>query len=575
MAAPVFAGLGTSSATSSGSSQNVAYPASIASGDLLLLIVSGARSSVNDVGPPGALTPTGFTSLSDQYYYWSTSNLNARGLLQIFYRVADGTETGNLAVSIFGHVGTSTVCQMRIGRITGADTTAPIEDWASYGHTNALGTSTISYPAVTITTATDRLLVAISAAADDSPLHAAPTGSPGASAYSATNAGALGTTTGSDTQIGVWWRDSGLSATNFTASGTGSAADGMGAFHLLIKPASSLTHSSLDCQPGSLAVTGTAASPVSARLIDAASGSMALTGFDTSLGKGYVFNAETGNYVLTGTSMTPLADRMLNAAPGSMALTGVLAGIGRDLSLQADPGSYALTGLLASPLADRAIAADSGVFTLTGSSGGLLADRLLSVDSGSFAVTGAAASPLAGRVLAGDPGAYALTGTLTSLIAGRTIAADPGSYVLAGELAELLFGGAANNYELDANPGSYALTGTAALVLAGRMLSGDPGSYAHAGVLTGLVATRVLAADPGVYAVTGALASVLADRVISATPGSYVLTGAEIETVVERAIAALAGSYTVTGRATVLEGSGAVPAEARVRTILMSRFGIY
>jgi hypothetical protein len=86
---------------STGATVDPAYPASIVSGDLLVLVVGMKPSSANggSVTTPGGWTP--ITSLTGAGGYGTalaadTGNTNVFA----FYKVSDGTETGNLSVSL-------------------------------------------------------------------------------------------------------------------------------------------------------------------------------------------------------------------------------------------------------------------------------------------------------------------------------------------------------------------------------------------------------------------------------------------------------------------------------------------
>jgi hypothetical protein len=270
---------------------------------------------------------------------------------------------------------------------------------------------------------------------------------------------------------------------------------------------------------------------------------------------GFTLDAQPGSFVLTGAVAGVVSGRVLDAQPGAYTLTGVLATLGKGYTLNAEPGVYTLTGAQAELLAARVLSADPGSLALTGFQAQTAAGRVLSADPGSFAITGALAGVYVGRALLAEPGSFAVTGAPAELLAARVLSADPGAFTLTGVLAELVFdsGTPVNHYTLDAQPGSFTLTGFDAQLLAARMLSADPGNY----VLTGMVAAA------------------LADRVIVASPGEFSVTGAQADVVTARVMNALAGVFTITGSSAALEGPAAEEVERRIRTILMSRFGIY
>lgn len=192
----------------------------------------------------------------------------------------------------------------------------------------------------------------------------------------------------------------------------------------LIPASGSPTAYSLDCQPGSYTVTGTAASPVAARALSASPGSYAVTGSSARPVAARLINASPGTYAITGTAALPVADRLLSASPGSYTLTGVAVGFtaatAGSFVLAAEPGSYAVTGVAASPVATRVFNASPGAYSITGSATGVVAGRAINASPGSYVLTGSAALPVASRLLSATPGSYTLSGaavtfTLTSL----------------------------------------------------------------------------------------------------------------------------------------------------------------
>lgn len=273
-----------------------------------------------------------------------------------------------------------------------------------------------------------------------------------------------------------------------------------------------------------------------------------------SAGGVYALDAQPGSFSLTGVAASPVAGRVIDAATGSYTLTGILATLAKGYTLDAAPGSFALTGVAAGTLTDRVINATAGAYALTGVLASPVRGLFLSADPGVFTITGTQAAAVASRVLSADPGSFALTGIAASPVAGRVLSAEPGAFALTGVIADLLYGaGALNNYELNAETGVYTLSGVAAST----------------------VAARVLAADAGNYVLTGIIAGVLADRAINAAPGQFDITGVDASTLADHVLEAVTGIYAITGKAAGLEIPAVGGLEPRIRTILMSRFGIY
>lgn len=258
-------------------------------------------------------------------------------------------------------------------------------------------------------------------------------------------------------------------------------------------------------------------------------------------GGAYEINAEPGSYAVTGSAATLLHHRLLSADPGSYAVTGAEAILARGRFLVADPGAYAVTGaeatLIYTPAGAYELTCEAGTYAITGADAMLLVGRALSADPGAYSVTGTDAALLAGRVLHAEPGSYTLTGSEAALLVGRVLAALAGDYALTGADATLTYTPATGAYELVCAPGSYAVTGADASLVMGR----------------------VLAAAPGVYTVTGSDAATLVGRVLEAAPGSYLVTGAEAAFLYHRALAADPGAYAVSGLDAGLTWSGETP----------------
>jgi hypothetical protein len=240
---------------------------------------------------------------------------------------------------------------------------------------------------------------------------------------------------------------------------------------------------SLDCQPGSFALTGIAASPVSARFVNSAPGSYTLTGTAATVPVGRAVSADPGAYTVTGSPATLPAERLIPALPGSYAVAGVSAGTLADRLLNAVPGSYTLTGVNA----DLVYGALAGAFSLD-------------CQSGSFGLTGTSTGLLSTRFLTATPGAYSLTGNVAGLVSGRFVSALPAAFALTGSQAGLEAGRA-----VSALPGAYALTGAASGLLATRIVSADPGAYALAGNATLVYTPLTAPVVPGSVSVSHAL----------------------------------------------------------------------
>lgn len=169
----------------------------------------------------------------------------------------------------------------------------------------------------------------------------------------------------------------------------------------------------LAADPGSYALTGTAAGlKVTHRLV-ADAGSYAVTGTDANLTKQTslsllgVFSASLIPALWWDRTLSPYAWFAIEAAttpaaPGSYTLT-------------ADPGSYALTGTAAGLTASRILGAGAGSYTLTGVNATISRVLALGAGAGSYALTGTDVGFRRALRLVAGSGSYALTGTDATL----------------------------------------------------------------------------------------------------------------------------------------------------------------
>jgi hypothetical protein len=453
MAAPVVASVGTAT-FSSGSVSSVAipYPSGISSGDLLVLL-AGERDDF------GISTPTDWT-LIDSLQQNTVTGAN------VFYKRATGSESGSLTVSRGGS-GTAPMggCMIRVtGAIAAGNPTGGVrgEGFAQVG----VGNTADWIPAdLDPPDAQDRLMLALGFANSDLL---------GESGQSLTGGTATlsqifhaETTQGSDATI------AGYSATHTAAtvfdfgSATTAAAHGHIWFSLAILPAAGGGAFTLDAQPGSFALTGTAATPLAGRNVNAQPASYQASGVAAGVPAGRVVNAQPGSYAMSGADAGTLAARLVNAATGSYALTGTAAGTVAGRALSADPGVYTVTGfdaeLVYTPL--------GGAFELN-------------AEPGVYTLTGAIAGTLAARILVGDPGSYTLTGTLAGVTATRLIGALPASYTVTGFQAQV-----GRVFDLNAEPGGYSITGSQATFSRTLLIVATAGAYTVTGADADLVRT--------------------------------------------------------------------------------------
>lgn len=197
-------------------------------------------------------------------------------------------------------------------------------------------------------------------------------------------------------------------------------------------------------------------------------------------GATYTLTAEAGSFSISGTDASLLVGRSIEAAAGSYSITGTDAGLLKGYSLNAEAGSYSVTGTDAALSYGRALAAEAGSFSLSGTDASLLHGRYLSAEAGSYSLTGTDATltytPVGGYVLTAEPGSFSVSGTDASLLYGRVLSAESGSFAISGTAATL-----AKGFRLSAEAGSYSLSGTAAQFFINRVLSAEAGSFTITG----------------------------------------------------------------------------------------------
>jgi hypothetical protein len=176
MASPSYISKGVF-ADGQGATVNVTYPGSINTGDLIFLLAFN-QQELETIG--GINTPSGFTHLIGGGMTNGTSG-NPLGGFELYYKVADGTETGTVGVTRTGTTAANTLLCGQIYLVRGV---APL---AINAFTSNVGSGvTATWGAITLT-GVDRLLIAFTANNDASGIDA-PTG------YDLPDADTVGTT---------------------------------------------------------------------------------------------------------------------------------------------------------------------------------------------------------------------------------------------------------------------------------------------------------------------------------------------------------------------------------------------
>lgn len=447
---------------SGGTSVSPAYPASIAAGDLLLLIVGQKPSAANG---GSCSTPSGWTALTPitgaggygATLGADTGNTNLYG----FWKEAAGSESGSLAVT----VGANNVCWAAILRLSNDSGRWSVA--SATGSDTSAGNVSIAFGADPGVKAADYVIGGM----------CIPTDVTTPSQFSAEAFTQTGVTFGTVSEVAEADSGNGNDIGGFLcraaiSSGTSSAAPTMTAtaggtttnvrgpgIFVRIRELPKLV-----ADAGSCPIGGTAASLIASRKLIAESGAVPINGTAASLSKLRRLAADPGSCPITGASASLIASRKLSAESGAVPVNGASAGLG----------------------ASRRLAADAGPCPILGTAAALIAARKLSAESGGVPITGAAAGLRASRRLAAAPGAIDIAGVAAALRAARRFAAEAGALPIAGGDAEFTLGGAAAGDVLDlSQPAGPPPAVARALTAAATPRQAAPGATARAGARAG------------------------------------------------------------------------------------------
>lgn len=138
----------------------------------------------------------------------------------------------------------------------------------------------------------------------------------------------------------------------------------------------------------------------------------AYPGRGQTFGVSNLLQADTGSYAVTGSAATFVRATRLSAETGAYTITGSAATLKAAVKLVVDAGVYAITGSAALFLEGFAIVADAGSYAITGSAAGLRKAWKLLVDAGAYVLSGLAATLL-----------HTSTSTINVFAAGANITA--------------------------------------------------------------------------------------------------------------------------------------------------------
>lgn len=157
-------------------------------------------------------------------------------------------------------------------------------------------------------------------------------------------------------------------------------------------------------------------------------------------------DAAAGSLSISGASATMVVGRKMTASAGSLSLSGQSATVSYGHFALASPGSYSEVG------ADATMVKSFRAFTL-------------SVDAGSYSASGSVASVTKGTMFNAAPASYSFAGNNASVLLGHAVNAQAGVYSESGAII-----GAVSERAMNAAAGAYSASGQNALVAWGRLL---------------------------------------------------------------------------------------------------------
>jgi hypothetical protein len=603
---------GTAGAVAPGTtSVSVAYPSSIAAGDLLLLVATAKYNAYSG-------TPTGFTLLHERVGGSGGTGVDAGNVrTAVWYRIADGSEPASVTISKTSETGSAILARMfRYTRDAGFG-------WdllATSGVSSSGGTGWSAGGSNNIHVASGDVMLCASGVNTDAAtfsLHSAE--ATGATFAVATERQDSSTNNGHDIALLVTEHactaGASTAAPGFASTGSAGTPDGSTVF-VRIRESAGIT-----AEQGSHSLTGQDASFLRTLLFSVDQGSYALTGnaatFDTGttealawfssawvegawkigswyepLPNDFPFSVAQGSYLLNGQAAALAYGRLFGVDQGSFELSGQDAGLYKGYKVVAAQGSYALTGQAATFPRTYVLTAETGSYTLTGFSAqldggtgrawaegawkddawyGTVWSSNSSAPLGLQAQTGYYGQPqVSGRGWftsawvegAWNTGAWTDGDIQTGLYKGYRLTAETGYYTYTGDdaLRDILMVAGEGSYALSgqdvgvntglfvtADRGSYGLTGQAATFKRGLRMTAQFGAFLTSGSDVAFIVGVGEHADAGSYALTGYPATLTVTRGLQADVGSYALNGQDARLVQGGVFDADQGAYTLTG----------------------------
>lgn len=561
MAFPSIAGTGATTAGSTAATNKACVlPASIAAGNLLILVIRSAGADTHT-------TPTDWNDLVK-----NDGTDASDDVVSIFYRVATGSEGTSVTVNGTGSVRWAAISW----RITDHNSAQ-----APQASTVASGTNTTPNPTTCTPTGGAKDYLWLWVGTWEGEQTSPPTGNP--TNYSNT----LGSDTGTagavtaNCRVGVASRTNNASSED-AGSWTISASDDWMAWVIAVHP---ITAHTMPVGSGTYSLTGTGAKLCRGYPLAVGSGSISLTGSDVALTYGqpsgtpaawywkrvryvnrYGISGRRSRSWSVGTirrhpiyrPATGAGPVTLDVGAGSYTLTGTAVGLRRGYPISVESGSYTLTGSAVGLAHGYPMVVGAGTYSLTGADVTLRFGHVVPVESGSYSLSGTAVSLKRGYPIAGDAGTYSLTGSAVALRHDSNVAAGSGSYTLNGTAVALQYSGAGDK-TIIVGSGTYVLTGTAVALRHASNVAAGAGTYALTGSAVSLTHQSYLGIGSGSYALSGTDVNLRYGRSFAVGSGSYLLTGSAVGLFHQSRLVVESGTYTLTGSAVVLRRGLSLP----------------
>jgi MSHA biogenesis protein MshQ len=420
-------------------SLSVPYPAGLQAGDLLVLAIS------NKYPTNGPATPADWTAPANSQ---GTGGSGSSGVdtgnvyATIFVKIATGSESGNLSVTITS--GNSAIGLMALYRkaadktwdyacVNGADNTVDTS-WSVTGGSNpgitsgdvvftcsAINADTYSFTSHALA-ATGVTFGTILADGSNTAL--------GQDCYIVLTSSAVSSGTAS-------------TAPTLTMTASSSATNSPAGATVFLRMREVTGGYTLTAEAGTYTQTGQAAGLLSSKKLTASTGTYSLTGVAANLLTGRKVASVAGTYTLSGQTAVLRYNRIFTAEAGNLALNGANAGLLFNRILTAQTGIYVLTGndatLIYAPLGNFELNAESGAISISGQDATLKVGRRLIAEAEVYILTGHSANLVAGKVVQADTGGYAISGVDASLITTRILQAANGAYTITGINAALSY----------------------------------------------------------------------------------------------------------------------------------------